>query len=162
MFRPFRHLSMKTHLPFGLGTLTKTFIHIWRNMIIRNEQVSVFRELQVKPIVDEIARRLRSRYAEETGSITAEMLERQIRLGLTAAEAHRIVSKADIARFVEILYAFSPEMKVEALGETNKHYLENYRFSPEERLDLITLQIAFDTDSIAEPPPTERRYNYAR
>ena len=85
------------------------------------------------------------------------MLEQQIRLGLEAAEAHQIIDKADIARFIEILYAFSPEMNVDSLGEENKQHLTNYRFSAEDRLDFITLQIAFDNNSIVEPSPEERR-----
>jgi hypothetical protein len=126
-------------------------------MKIRNEQVSVFREMQFKPLIDEIAERLRSRYPEETRLVPPPMLEQQIRLGLEAAEAHQIIDKADIARFIEILYAFSPEMNVDSLGEENKQHLTNYRFSAEDRLDFITLQIAFDSNSIVEPSPEERR-----
>ena len=122
-------------------------------LTIRREQMEAMGNGKRRPFVLRVAKRLRRRYPYETAKVTDEELESAIEVGIDKAEGYSIVRQADVARFIEILYGRSGKMKEKKLGKEALSILEDDRFSGEEKLDLITAQLACEFQRHASREP---------
>lgn len=117
-----------------------------RGFTISDAHMEAFSEQQGKRFEDEMVLHLTREFPEEANRVGEDWLREMIREGVQAAEGYNIVLERDVARYLELMLAVSPDFDDNDQTPWAKDILTDGSMTGQEKLDRIYEHIMFDHD----------------
>jgi len=122
-----------------------------RRFAITDAHGKAFSEQQRERFEDEMVAYLRKEYAPIVVRRDDKWLRELIRLGVENASGYGIVLERDVARYIDLMLALSPDFDVSNNYPWAKESLTAGHAKPEKKLDDIYSTILFSQDDSARP-----------
>lgn len=116
-----------------------------------NAHFDAFSEQQRERFEDEMVAYLRKEYAPVVVRRDDKWLRELIRLGVENASGYGVVLERDVARYIELMLALSPDFDVSNKYPWAKESLTARHAKPEKKLDDIYSTILFSQDDSGRP-----------
>jgi hypothetical protein len=118
---------------------------------IRREQMEVFKRLAEERFEDEMYAYLCEAFPDDCGAEGEEQTRENIRAGLRRAEQYGITIENDVARYVELMYVWSPQFDEDPLLPWASAILNAQGLDGTEKVDELWAQ----SDALVPGDPHE-------
>jgi len=78
-------------------------------MVIRRQQMEVFRHHMVEQFLDRMLVHVRSTFAEQTREVSDDGLRQTIRAGIDQAAQYGVTDEADVQRYLKYVFAYGSD-----------------------------------------------------
>lgn len=109
-------------------------------LIIRSEQMKIFRDKDEQEFIDTVMNDLQANYPEEIEGIQPETLRQMVQNGIIRAQQYGLTKKYSIALFIELMFLIGPNFDE---YPPVSFVLRDCRLEPNARMDKLV-------DSITE------------
>jgi hypothetical protein len=111
-------------------------------LIIRKQQMEVFKKAGEKKFVDELSQTARENHADAVEDLSDEELKKYVEIGIARARGHGLLSEDAITAFVRLMFDIAPNFD----EQTNiARMLKDERLEPDDRIELV-LEAASEED----------------
>jgi len=118
-------------------------------LTIRPEQIEVFTGLMRKRFEDRMRARLGERFPEKCKALGEEAVRASIRDGIDRAAAYGVNIEADVARYIELMYRFSPDFDTGPALPWAAEILKNPRLGSHPKMDQLCARADQETSPSA-------------
>lgn len=117
-----------------------------RRFVVSDAHMEAFSKQQRKRFEDEMVLHLTREFPEEANRVGEDWLREMIREGVQSAEGYNILLERDVARYLELMLAISPDFDDSDKTPWAKDILTDERMTGQEKLDRICEHVMFDHD----------------
>jgi hypothetical protein len=78
-------------------------------LVIRQQQMDVFRHHMVEQFIDRMIVYVRSTFAEQTRKVSDDGLRQTLRVGIDQAAQYGVTDEADVQRYLKYVFTYGPD-----------------------------------------------------
>ena len=120
---------------------------------ISDAHLQAFSKQQSKRFEDEMCAYFRAEYPEKYKRAGEPWVRELVQTGTEKAKRYDIYLEPDIARFIDVMFAISPNFDENEKTAWARSILDQRRMTPEQRLDAIHERLMFAPQSASESSP---------
>lgn len=107
-------------------------------LIIRNEQLEVFRQYALVQFINNMAQYLRVTYSQQTSSLSEAELQSEIRAGIKHAAKYNVRFQYDVQQFLSQRMEFGADFDTKPETAWMAEILNDEGLSPTEKMDALS------------------------
>ena len=106
-------------------------------LVIRKQQMDVFRNYEIKKFEDRMVLHLRSGFPEQTKTIPEQALREMILTGIDKAESYKVTDEVDVERFLECIMRYGSDFDTDPNISWAAEILRDESFTGTEKMNQI-------------------------